>query len=41
MTYTEKCRTRVAGECNALISGLLRAAGKPTLDQGTGEVELG
>ncbi|SAL07071.1 hypothetical protein AWB78_08401 [Caballeronia calidae] len=30
----------LAGESNALISGLLRAAGKPTLDQGTGEVSF-
>lgn len=27
-----------AGENNALINGLLRAAGKPTLEEGTGEV---
>jgi len=30
----------LGGESNALISGLLRAAGKPTLDQGTGEVSF-
>jgi hypothetical protein len=28
----------LAGQSNALISGLLRAAGKPTLEQGTGDV---
>jgi hypothetical protein len=30
----------LAGESNALISGLLRAAGKPTLEQGTGDVSF-
>lgn len=30
----------VAGESSALINGLLRAAGKPTLDEGTGDTEF-
>jgi transposase len=35
-----RLETVLAGENNALINGLLRAAGKPTLEEGTGEVSF-
>lgn len=28
------------GEADALVNGLLRAAGKPTLEEGTGEIDF-